>query len=161
VAAVVAYAANTHGDWGYSSPEEKLILAAFILPLVAIIILWSIAAFAIRALVIPRLYVRGGNIRSTVKDSWELFCTYPWEWLKFMFFFIPLNIAVVFIIVFSCLITCCLAILPYIHHVVMLPLYVFLQAYFLCFLAQFGSGWNAFETTDPSAPPLPDSPSNA
>jgi hypothetical protein len=66
---------------------------------------------------------------------------------------IVLVVGVGFIaIVVTCL-TCCLAALPYLGSVILLPLLVFRRSYSLCFLAQFGPGWRCF--SEPVAPPLP------
>jgi hypothetical protein len=47
--------------------------------------------------------------------------------------------------------TCCIAALPYIGTVILLPMYVFLRCYPLCFLEQLGPEWRIF-ADEPPAP---------
>lgn len=49
-------------------------------------------------------------------------------------------------------ITCCFVALPYIGTVILLPLFVFNQAYVLCFVEQFGPGWRSIERPEPFSP---------
>ena len=51
--------------------------------------------------------------------------------------------------------TCCIAMLPYVGAVILLPLTVFVQAYALSFIEQFGPSWHVFP---PDTPPSSDSP---
>ena len=51
----------------------------------------------------------------------------------------------------TCL-TCCLAVIPYLGTVILLPLYVFSRCYPVCFLEQLGPSWRFF----PPDPPEPD-----
>jgi hypothetical protein len=59
--------------------------------------------------------------------------------------------------------TCCLAVLPYIGTVILLPIFVCLRAFGLFFIRQFGPDYDVFATlpppetsaTPPSLPPLP------
>ena len=52
--------------------------------------------------------------------------------------------------------TCCIAMLPYIGAVILLPLTVFVQAYALCFIEQCEPSWRVFPSDAP--PPGTDSP---
>jgi hypothetical protein len=47
------------------------------------------------------------------------------------------------------LLTCCLAALPYVGSVILLPVLVFLRAYSLYFLAQLGPKWSVFDIHEP------------
>ena len=64
---------------------------------------------------------------------------------------IMLAIAVGIIAVISTCLTCCLAAIPYLGTVILLPLYVFTRCYPVCFLAQLGPNWQFF----PPDPPEP------
>ena len=53
--------------------------------------------------------------------------------------------------------TCCIAAIPYLGTVILLPLLVFIRCYSLCFLEQLGPDWQFFarpvpEIAAPSAP---------
>ena len=54
----------------------------------------------------------------------------------------------------TCL-TCCIALIPYIGSVILLPLTVFVQAYPLYFIEQFGPSWRVFPPD--KSPPVTDS----
>jgi hypothetical protein len=54
--------------------------------------------------------------------------------------------------------TCCLALLPYVGTVILLPVFVFLRAFALRFISQFGpdyDAWTAHAEAPPLAPPIP------
>jgi len=58
-------------------------------------------------------------------------------------------------------VTCCIAAIPYVGTVILLPLYVFLAAYPLLFARQFGPDWDAWANlTTPTlaVPPTPPAP---
>jgi hypothetical protein len=58
-----------------------------------------------------------------------------------------------FAVALTCL-TCCIVAIPYVGSVILLPLTVFMQAYPLYFIEQFGPTWNVFSPAKP--PPLKD-----
>ncbi len=104
--------------------------------------------------VVPAMYLR----RQRVLEAWG---TVRREVLAgqvgtiILYFLMKLVLAVgvgVIALVVTCL-TCCLAALPYLGSVILLPLLVFRRSYSLCFLGQFGPGWRCF--SEPTAPPLP------
>ena len=64
---------------------------------------------------------------------------------------IVLGIGGVFAAGLAICLTCCVAYLPYIGAVILLPISVFFQCYTLCFLEQFGGPWRFFP--DYSPPP--------
>lgn len=132
--------------WEFESPVG---LALAFLPVVAVTILWMLGYFGLEAMVIPRMYARQCGVIRACLDAWDLFCDYPGSWLKFLVFFIALWVGVLVVLLMTCLFTCCLAALPYVHHVICLPIYVLMQSYYLTFLAQFGPEWDVF----PGGPP--------
>jgi hypothetical protein len=104
--------------------------------------------------VVPAMYLR----RQRVLEAWS---TVRREVLAgqvgtiILYFLMKIVLAMgvgVIALVVTCL-TCCLAALPYLGSVILLPLLVFRRSYSLCFLAQFGPGWRCF--SEPTVPPLP------
>lgn len=73
---------------------------------------------------------------------------------------IAMAIAIGVIGVFATCLTCCLAAIPYLGTVILLPLYVFTRCYPVCFLEQLGPSWKFFplDPLDPPVPPEPDVP---
>jgi hypothetical protein len=123
---------------------------------------WAILMMIISAVlhdfIVPIMYLR--NVRTL--DAWRIFRyeIAPGQLGNFVLFYL-LGIALVLGIatvamVATCL-TCCLAALPYIGTVILLPLYVFMRSYSLYFLQQFGQQWHIFED-EPIITPVPPYP---
>lgn len=71
--------------------------------------------------------------------------------LYFLFRAVVLSIVVGFIALGVTCATCCIAVLPYIGSVILLPLSVFDRQYSLYYLEQFGPGWQFFAQGKPPA----------
>jgi hypothetical protein len=56
--------------------------------------------------------------------------------------------------------TCCMALLPYVGTVIMLPVFVWLRSFGLLFLRQFGPEWDVWPAVAPVPPPLPPEPAS-
>jgi len=138
------------GEYGLWDTESVTGISLLVLPMVAGVVVWCFVVFGVDCLIVPRLYLSRGTFRQSVIDSWHCFCCDPGSWFLFMLFQIVLLVGIILVVCLSCLFTCCLAILPYIHHVLLLPVYVLTQAYGLKFLAQFGPDWDAFTQGPPS-----------
>ncbi len=67
---------------------------------------------------------------------------------------IVLAIAIGVVGLIATCLTCCLAVIPYLGTVILLPLYVFKRCYPVCFLEQLGPSWKFF----PPDPPEPEVP---
>ena len=52
-------------------------------------------------------------------------------------------------------VTCCLAAIPYVGTVILLPLFVFRQAYLLLFVRQFGPEYDVWAGLAPAVPVAP------
>ena len=66
----------------------------------------------------------------------------------FLLMRIAIAIGVGSIAIMAVLMTCCMAAIPYIGTVILLPLFVFERSYVLCFLEQFGDDWRFFRRTE-------------
>jgi hypothetical protein len=125
---------------------------AFVITLAAISILLT-------DFVVPIMYLR----RVTVTAAWAEFRTsfLVGNTPTFLLYFL-MKIGIGFVTGFVALIatclTCCIALIPYVGAVILLPLTVFVQAYPLYFIEQFGPAWRIFPTdappqdTDPMTP---------
>ncbi len=74
--------------------------------------------------------------------------------ILYLLFGLLLATAVAVIVTLALCFTLCLAALPYLGTVILLPVYVFLRAYSLCFLEQFGEDYRLIV---PESAPLPSS----
>jgi hypothetical protein len=113
-------------------------------------ILWALAATVINMFlfdfVVPIMYLR----RIPALLAWsvfrrELLAGRGGTFALYVLFKIVIAIAVGFLALGVLCCTCCIAALPYLGTVIMLPLWVFLRAYTLYFLEQFGPEWRFFE----------------
>jgi hypothetical protein len=109
---------------------------------------------------VPVMYRRRCLAREAFFDVSKLVLARPGPFVLFVLFGIVLVMALVLAsTIVSCL-TCCIAGLPYVSSVVLLPAFVWLLAFKLLFLRQFGSEYDVWATADfpsPTSPPAPSS----
>ena len=106
--------------------------------------------------VVPIMYLR----RITVMAAWREFSSsmLAGNTLPFVLYFlmkIVIGLVVGVLALMATCLTCCIAVIPYIGSVILLPLTVFVQAYPLYFIEQFGPSWRVFPPDKP--PPVTDS----
>jgi len=111
---------------------------------------------------IASMYRRRCVAREGFRTAMALIGNFPGETTLYCLFWIALIIGTA---VASCaviLATCCIALLPYIGTVIMLPIFVVLRAFGLCFIRQFGPDYDVWAgnveappVVSPIPPPLP------
>jgi hypothetical protein len=120
---------------------------------VAYVIAFGIIGALLEDFVVPVMYRRG--VRTV--EAWGVFRreVLPgngWAIVRFYLLKVLLGIAIgVAAILVTCC-TCCLAALPYLGTVILLPIYVFVRSYSLSFLEQCGEEWRFFPADVPAAP---------
>jgi hypothetical protein len=110
--------------------------------------------------VVPIMYRK----RIGVMDAWglfrrEFFAGRVGTFLLYVLFQIVIGLAVGVLAMFATCATCCIAALPYVGSVILLPLFVFMRSYQLCFLEQFGPEWIFFadhRSGEPAKSPPPE-----
>ena len=103
--------------------------------------------------VVPILFLRGGKCLAAWREFWGLLAGNAGLFTLYILFQIVLGMAISIIVLAALLLTCCfccLALLPYIGTVLLLPVLVFKRSYPLYFLQQFGPSYDVF----PPAPPV-------
>lgn len=123
--------------------------------LLGAIILYGIIAVLLEDFVIPTMYLRNAR----VMPAWrivraEVLAGNFGTIILYFLMKIVLAIAIVVIAIIATCLTCCLAAIPYLGTVILLPLYVFTRCYPVCFLEQLGPSWKFF----PPDPPEPEAP---
>jgi hypothetical protein len=131
---------------------------ATVFGLVCVGLVWL--AFAIyfgivSQLMVPVMYRRRCLAREALVDVSRLVMARPGPVVLFVLFQIVLFLALVVISTIVSCMTCCIAALPYVSSVVLLPAFVWLLAFKLLFLRQFGPDYDVWASADA---PLPDSP---
>jgi hypothetical protein len=155
VAATVAIAwpdvqAQHFGAWAIGA------IVFGILAVVAVALVLTVIHVFIDDFVIPIMYLR----RQGAMASWSEFRhnVLAGHWGAFLLYL--LFRVVVVSLVIGCIAvgvtcaTCCLALLPYIGSVILLPLTVFMRQYSLYYLEQFGPSWQFFARGKPATSDL-------
>jgi hypothetical protein len=105
--------------------------------------------------VVPIQYLRVGKCLDAWGELWKLPCAHAGLFALYILFQIAMGIAIAVIVLFTVLLTCCMAgcliLIPYIGTVLLLPVLIFKRSYSLYFLRQFGGNYDVF----PPPPPPP------
>ena len=145
--------ATHHGHHFFLISGILLWIAAIFVMAIA----WTLIAHFMTPIMYRRRCLAGEGFRSAV----SLIISYPGEITLYCLFFIALGIGTAIVACAAMCLTCCLAALPYIGTVILLPLYTCLHAFALLFVRQFGNEYDAWAAitpaTPPEAPPLPTS----
>ena len=113
-------------------------LTAFIS--VCLIFVWALAS----QLMVPIMYRQRCRARVAFAQAVDLVTSHPGPILLYVLFFLLLAVAMVMI---SCAVTCatcCIAAIPYVGTVILLPIPVTLGAFLLLFLRQFGPDYDVW-----------------
>lgn len=138
-----------------------------VIGLIVLGLIWLSVAIVLSVVshfMVPVMYRRRCGAKEAFLDVGKLILANPGPFILFILFGIALVIAVGIIgAVVACL-TCCIGGLPYISTVLLLPAIVWLAAYKLLFLRQFGDAYDAWAgvvVPPPPAEPLPPPPNPA
>jgi hypothetical protein len=136
-----------------AEPFMVLTLVCALVPFVLAMIAFGLVALAVNDFVVPLMYLHDGGVAAAWRELGRLFSARPGAFVLYVLVKILIAVAVVVISVFVCCLTCCIVILPYVGTVILLPIAVFLRAYPLYFLGQFGPPYARFATLGPEAVP--------
>jgi hypothetical protein len=140
-------------------------LSLFVFVAACLAFVWALAS----QLMVPIMYRQRCPARLAFAQAVDLVTAHPGPILLYVLFLLLLAVAVFMI---SCAVTCatcCIAAIPYVGTVILLPIPVTLGAFSLLFLRQFGSDYDVWATsmppefalmllTLPAGPPPPASP---
>ena len=140
-------------SWGASIvPLTLLILVAVVFLLVAVVVQ------VVMRFMVPVMYRQRCDAMDAFRQVWTLITANPGIFILFALFYIVLAIAAAMIGCLAACATCCIAALPYVGTVILLPLVMFLFAYPLCFFRQFGDPYDVWAVVRPTEPPAPEPP---
>ncbi|MEY2504511.1 MAG: hypothetical protein QOG27_791 [Verrucomicrobiota bacterium] len=146
---------------GAASVALVVILIVFGLIWFALIVFWALVSH----FMIPVMYRRRCAAKEAFRDVAKLIFGNPGPFVLFVLFMLVLAIAVAIVGSTVACMTCCIGALPYISTVLLLPAFVWLAAFRLLFLRQFGDQFDVWATVavpEPTAAPpianLPPSP---
>jgi hypothetical protein len=129
-------------------------IALWVVILVLLILTWSLISHFMVAI----MYRRRCRAGEAFWAALSLLTNYPGEITFYCLFWIVLGIASAITACATILATCCIALLPYIGTVILLPLFVCLRAFGLRFIRQFGPDydvWTGMPETSPTPPSMP------
>lgn len=143
------------------NPSERGAIA--FLPLVSLIIILPalLLFFSLAQFVAPVMYRRRCAAWPAVTDLLALLGSNLGVFILYVLFSFVVGIGIgIAMMVLVCM-TCCIAAVPYVGTVMLLPIYVFFQAFSLLFIRQFGPDydvWAGVSATAPPPPPLTEPP---
>src|SRR5687767_8780116 len=127
------------------------IVAFVILGLIWFVVVLSFAL--VTQFMVPVMYRRRCSAKDAFLDVITLIFRYPGEFVLFVLFAIVLAIGVAVIGTLIACMTCCIGALPYISTVLLLPAIVWVFAFMLLFLRQFGDAYDVWATVGFPQPP--------
>lgn len=131
---------------GETASTISIGLLVFVFTLwVLIVVLVSIATY----FMVPVMYRKRCRAAEAFRDVTSLIAHHPGSFVLFCLFEIVLVLAVLMIGTIVTCATCCLAALPYVGTVILLPLFVCLRAFGLVFLRQFGPDYDVWASFMP------------
>ncbi|HEV8618525.1 MAG TPA: hypothetical protein VGQ70_03450, partial [Candidatus Udaeobacter sp.] len=117
-----------------------LVIAAWVFVILLVIIAWTLIA----SFMLPVMYRRRCRAYEAFRAAASLIAAHPGEIVLYCLFLIVLAIAAGLISCFAACVTCCIAAIPYIGTVILLPIYIVLGSFSLCFVRQFGSDYDVW-----------------
>ena len=141
--------------------QHQFLFLTTLLVWAALLFVLTIAWALIAHLMVPIMYRRRCLAVEGFRAAFSLIGNYPGELTLYCLFWILLGIGIVVASCVAVCLTCCVAAIPYIGTVILLPLYVCLRAFGLLFIRQFGPDYDVWamlppvEELPPPAPPLP------
>lgn len=158
VAAVVIPLGGFSGDGTLGGgATAALVVLAIVFGLIwfALIVFWALVSHFMVAV----MYRRRCSAREAFADVAKLIFANPGPFILFVLFMIALAVGVAIVGMTVACLTCCIGALPYINTVLLLPAIVWLAAFRLLFLRQFGDQYDVWAAATPAAPTtLPPSP---
>ena len=129
------------------------------LVIVGLLFVLFVVAFAIcTQFMVPIMYRQRCRALDALKKNIALLAAYPIPIILYTLFLVVLFLAIAIVSCVATCLTCCIAALPYIGTVILLPLHVFVASYRLLFLRQFGPDfdvWANLPLPQPVAPLAP------
>jgi hypothetical protein len=124
----------------------------------ALIVFAALGWALISHFMVPIMYRRRCRVVVAFREATSLVTAYPAPIILYFLFLIVLAIACGIIGCVTTCVTCCIAAIPYVGTVILLPIFVLLRSFLLCFLRQFGSDYDVWAgIPQPEPPPIPPS----
>ncbi|CAN5249196.1 hypothetical protein BH20VER2_BH20VER2_16790 [soil metagenome] len=116
----------------------------YLLTAVPVVIVLSVIWMLIAWFIAPVMYRQRCSALAALRQVVNLIGEYPVPFILYLLFAVVLLVAGGLTTCLVSCVTCCIALLPYIGTVILLPLYTFYYSYTLLFLRQFGPEYDAW-----------------
>jgi hypothetical protein len=147
-----------HGTNAWPGFAFSLSLIGWLMLVFIIAITWML----ISLLMVPVMYRRRCRALQAFQEVIALISEEPAAIILYLLFLFALSIGITFVACVAICVTCCIAAIPYVGSVILLPLEVFFYAYTLLFLKQFGPDYDVWagisEPPPPPTAPVPPTP---
>jgi len=139
-----------------SSIVSALVFVAIVFPVILIFAM-------LMQFIVPIMYRKRCGAGRAFSTMISLFGQNLGSFVLYFLFSIVLWVAALFVMVAATCLTCCIAVIPYVGTVILLPIFVLLRSFSLLFLRQFGLDydvWAEIPQIDPPSisPPVPPIP---
>jgi len=132
-------------------PYVLLIIALWVFIILLVVFAWAL----IVNFMVPVMYRRRCRAYEWFRASTSLIARRPGEIVLYCLFLIVLAVASVMVACLVTCATCCIAAIPYVDTVILLPVFVLLRSFSLLFLRQFGSEYDVWSVLSPPIAPTP------
>jgi hypothetical protein len=137
-----------------TKPLLVLSLVFGVLCIVLTAIVFVVIEVVIVDFLVPVMYLRGCGVGAGWRELGRLLGARPGAFVIYILGKIGVSIVVLMLIFLACCLTCCCVMIPYVGTVILLPLWVFLRAWPVYFLGQFGPEYARFATLGPVEEPV-------
>jgi len=115
-------------------------IAALIFAMIFLLLAWSLIA----SFMLPVMYRQRCRVSEAFIIVTRLIAAHPGEMLLYCLFWIVLALATALVACLATCATCCIAAIPYVGTVILLPLFVLLRSFSLLFIRQFGPDYDVW-----------------
>ena len=151
--------------FGWDGRGKSMAIIVVLVVSVLVLIVLSLAFALVSNFMVPIMYRLRCSAGEAFRNVTQLILANPGPFVLYVLFMIVLAVALVIIGTTVACMTCCIGALPYISTVLLLPAIVWLAAFKLLFLRQFGDQYDAWATValsepaaTPPAPPIENMP---
>ena len=137
---------------------SRTTMIVWLICFLTIILLLAFGWNWISQLMVPVMYRKRCRPVAAFRDVLGLISNYPAPLILYFLFLIVLALAAIIVGCIATCLTCCIAAVPYVGTVILLPIHVLLCAFTLLFLRQFGTEYDVWAGVSPlenTPPPLP------
>jgi hypothetical protein len=138
-----------HGTSAWPGFAFSLGLIFWLMVVFIIAISWMLVSL----LMVPVMYRRRCLAFQAFKEVIALISAEPTAIILYLLFLFALSIGIALVACVAICVTCCIAAVPYVGSVILLPIEVFFYAYTLLFLRQFGPDYDVWAGIPQAAPP--------